>query len=95
VLRLFSLYLDLSRLAALPTRGLIITARRSGDVDLVSRFFASAVGIDEDPVTGWLIARSLNIGKHGSVSGSCKPASFPCVEAGFRCAWIGAGLSDR
>ncbi len=43
---------DLIRLAALPTRGLIVTASGSGDVDFVSRFFAPAVGIDEDPVTG-------------------------------------------
>jgi PhzF family phenazine biosynthesis protein len=46
---------DLSRLRALPLRGAIITA--AGDVDggpadFVSRFFAPAVGIDEDPVTG-------------------------------------------
>jgi PhzF family phenazine biosynthesis protein len=43
---------DLTRLAALPARGLIITARGSGNVDFVSRFFAPAAGIDEDPVTG-------------------------------------------
>ncbi len=43
---------DLTRLAALPARGLIVTARGSGDVDFVSRFFAPAAGIDEDPVTG-------------------------------------------
>jgi PhzF family phenazine biosynthesis protein len=30
----------------------IITARGSGDVDFVSRFFAPSVGVDEDPVTG-------------------------------------------
>ncbi len=35
------------------TRGLIATARSSGaDFDFVSRFFAPAAGIDEDPVTG-------------------------------------------
>lgn len=43
---------DLTRLAALPARGLIVTARGSGDVDFVSRFFGPAAGIDEDPVTG-------------------------------------------
>ncbi|HEY2720596.1 MAG TPA: PhzF family phenazine biosynthesis protein [Chitinophagaceae bacterium] len=30
----------------------IITARGSGDIDFVSRFFAPSVGVDEDPVTG-------------------------------------------
>lgn len=34
-------------------RGLIVTARsESADYDFVSRFFAPAVGIDEDPMTG-------------------------------------------
>lgn len=33
------------------TRGIIVTAA-GDDVDFVSRFFAPAVGIDEDPVTG-------------------------------------------
>ena len=32
--------------------GTIVTAPGEGDVDYVSRFFAPAVGIDEDPVTG-------------------------------------------
>jgi PhzF family phenazine biosynthesis protein len=33
-------------------RGVIVTARSSGEFDFVSRFFAPAVGINEDPVTG-------------------------------------------
>ena len=44
---------DLSRLARLPVRGVIVTARSStADHDFVSRFFAPAVGIPEDPATG-------------------------------------------
>jgi PhzF family phenazine biosynthesis protein len=43
---------DLTRLATLPARGLIVTARGDGEYDFVSRFFAPAVGIPEDPVTG-------------------------------------------
>jgi predicted PhzF superfamily epimerase YddE/YHI9 len=39
------------RLRELPVRGVIATAPGT-DVDFVSRFFAPAVGIDEDPVTG-------------------------------------------
>jgi PhzF family phenazine biosynthesis protein len=44
---------DFGRLRAIPTRGVIVTARcdRPG-VDFVSRFFAPAAGVDEDPVTG-------------------------------------------
>jgi predicted PhzF superfamily epimerase YddE/YHI9 len=34
-------------------RGVIVTSRsRSSDYDFISRFFAPAVGVDEDPVTG-------------------------------------------
>jgi len=35
-----------------PVRGVIVTARGSGQFDFVSRFFAPGSGIDEDPVTG-------------------------------------------
>jgi PhzF family phenazine biosynthesis protein len=43
---------DLTWLATLPVRGLIVTARGEGECDFVSRFFAPAAGIPEDPVTG-------------------------------------------
>jgi PhzF family phenazine biosynthesis protein len=44
---------DFRRLAALPVRGLIVTARATADrFDFVSRFFAPGAGVDEDPVTG-------------------------------------------
>ncbi len=46
---------DFGRLAALPARGVIVTARadRPGSgYDFVSRFFAPNVGVPEDPVTG-------------------------------------------
>jgi PhzF family phenazine biosynthesis protein len=39
-------------LRELPVRGLIVTAQGAGEYDFVSRFFAPACGIDEDPVTG-------------------------------------------
>lgn len=42
---------DLPRIAHLKERGIIATARGS-DTDFVSRFFAPAIGINEDPVTG-------------------------------------------
>jgi PhzF family phenazine biosynthesis protein len=44
---------DFCRLAAISCRGVIVTARSEGPAyDFVSRFFAPASGIDEDPVTG-------------------------------------------
>jgi predicted PhzF superfamily epimerase YddE/YHI9 len=40
-------------LASMPARGVIVTAQASmPKADFVSRFFAPAVGVDEDPVTG-------------------------------------------
>jgi PhzF family phenazine biosynthesis protein len=44
---------DTQRLATLPVRGVIVTARAGGErFDFVSRFFAPAAGVPEDPVTG-------------------------------------------
>ena len=44
---------DIRRLGALPYRGILVTARATAPgYDVVSRFFAPATGIDEDPVTG-------------------------------------------
>jgi len=44
---------DFAGLATIATRGVIATSRSmGGDADFVSRFFAPASGINEDPVTG-------------------------------------------
>ncbi|HTT68710.1 MAG TPA: PhzF family phenazine biosynthesis protein [Gemmatimonadales bacterium] len=44
---------DLGRVAALPHRGIIVTAQASSaGFDVISRFFAPRVGVPEDPVTG-------------------------------------------
>lgn len=44
---------DLNLLKSLPVRGVIVTSRSaSAEYDFVSRFFAPAVGVNEDPVTG-------------------------------------------
>ena len=44
---------DFTALRKVPVRGTIVTARASSaEFDFVSRFFAPAVGVDEDPVTG-------------------------------------------
>jgi PhzF family phenazine biosynthesis protein len=48
-----SLQPDLRELRGLESRGVIVTARSDRpEDDFVSRFFAPAAGIDEDPVTG-------------------------------------------
>ena len=45
--------IDFNRLKKIPVRGVILTAQAESDqYDFVSRFFAPAVGVDEDPVTG-------------------------------------------
>jgi len=44
---------DFARLAQFPVRGVIVTSKTSIDgADFVSRFFAPAAGVPEDPVTG-------------------------------------------
>jgi PhzF family phenazine biosynthesis protein len=43
---------DFAALAALERFAIIVTAPGTGGVDFVSRFFAPARGVDEDPVTG-------------------------------------------
>ena len=43
---------DYARLRTLVPRGVIVTSRGSGEFDFVSRFFAPAAGLNEDPVTG-------------------------------------------
>ena len=42
---------DLAAVSTLDARGLIVTALGEDDCDFVSRYFAPAAGIDEDPVT--------------------------------------------
>jgi len=44
---------DFSLLSTIPMRGVIVTSKSlSQDYDFASRFFAPAVGVNEDPVTG-------------------------------------------
>jgi len=50
---LIELHPDLNRMAEVDARGFIVTARSTSSAyDYVSRFFAPAVGVNEDPVTG-------------------------------------------
>ncbi|MDN7675023.1 PhzF family phenazine biosynthesis protein [Burkholderia oklahomensis] len=43
---------DMAALAALDRSGMIVTAADGGDYDFVSRYFAPAKGVPEEPVTG-------------------------------------------
>ena len=43
---------DLDKLAKLPYQGVIVTSIGDSPYDFVSRYFAPAIGIPEDPVTG-------------------------------------------
>jgi PhzF family phenazine biosynthesis protein len=71
---------DMARLAALPYRGVTVTAQaKSAGADFASRFFAPVAGIPEDPVTG---------------SAHCTLAPFWAERLG-RQALIGRQLSER
>ncbi len=50
--RLSALEPNFSLLAKVQARGVIVTAPGNNPYDFVSRFFAPAVGVNEDPVTG-------------------------------------------
>jgi PhzF family phenazine biosynthesis protein len=43
---------DMTHLRDIGTRGVVVTSVGDGLYDVVSRFFAPSVGVDEDPVTG-------------------------------------------
>jgi PhzF family phenazine biosynthesis protein len=43
---------DFTALRSVGVRGVMVTAKGVGEIDVVSRFFAPGSGIDEDPVTG-------------------------------------------
>jgi PhzF family phenazine biosynthesis protein len=43
---------DFAALRKIDARAVMVTSRGTGEYDFVSRFFAPAVGVDEDPVTG-------------------------------------------
>lgn len=48
-----SLKPDMGAIAKLPVRGVMVTSRSAEvGIDFLSRFFAPAAGVDEDPVTG-------------------------------------------
>lgn len=72
---------DLAQLAKLPLRGVVVTAASSEPgVDFVSRFFAPAAGIPEDPVTG--SAHCLLAPYWGAVLGKKEMTGYQASQRG-------------
>ena len=85
---------DFARLRKLTGKGLVVTAPADRDADFVSRFFAPALGIDEDPATGgahailvpyW--AKKLGKTRLKGLQRSPRGAVFHCELVGER-AWM-------
>ncbi len=68
---------DLAKVKALPGGAVIVTARGGEGVDITSRYFAPAYGIDEDPVTGSLHTQVVPYWAEvlGRTTLSCRQAS--------------------
>ena len=64
---------DFRELAKLHPRGVIATAP-GGDCDFVSRYFAPAHGVDEDPVTGSAHCMLIPSGRRGWAANGCSRA---------------------
>lgn len=85
-----SLSPDFSKLKKITQRGVIVTAQGS-QTDFISRFFAPAAGINEDPVTGsahttltpyW--ANRLNKTKLTAIQISPRGGTLNCLDKGDR-----------
>jgi predicted PhzF superfamily epimerase YddE/YHI9 len=95
--RLRSLKPDFAVLRQLPMRGVIVTSTSDDPMfDFVSRYFAPAAGIDEDPVTGsahcslapyW--AGELGRDRLEARQISARGGSLTCVVAGDRVDLVG------
>jgi PhzF family phenazine biosynthesis protein len=72
---------DFNRLASVKCRGVVVTAKSDNpQFDFVSRFFAPAVGINEDPVTG--SAHCLLAPYWGARLGKTKLAGYQASSRG-------------
>jgi predicted PhzF superfamily epimerase YddE/YHI9 len=76
-----SLTPDLNALGRLPVRGIIVTAASdTSEYDFVSRFFAPAAGVAEDPVTG---SAHCGLGPHwGSKLGKSRVTGYQASRRG-------------
>jgi len=87
---ILSLVPDLSKIAAVKARGIIVSAP-GNSVDFVSRFFAPQSGVNEDPVTGsahttltpfW--AKRFNKNHLSAVQLSSRRGNLQCTDKGER-----------
>lgn len=84
-------------LATLPIRGLIVTSRsEKSEFDFVSRFFAPAAGVNEDPVTARPIAAWRPTGKRSCIRTRLwhtkhqhEVASYGCEFVVIVPSWVG------
>ena len=82
---------DFSLLATIPIHGVIVTSRASNErYDFVSRFFAPAVGINEDPVTG-----SAHCCLGPFWQGRLKKTEFVAYQASLRGGVVRVRLSEN
>ncbi len=79
---------DLRQLGRLPWQGLIVSARGERH-DFVSRYFPPAIGIDEDPVTGF--AHCILTPFWAQRLGRNPLTAFQCSARGgeLHCQWVG------
>lgn len=79
---------DLSCIAQLDARGIIVTAQGK-QYDFVSRFFGPAVGVNEDPVTG--SAHTTLTPYWGARLNKTQLKAFQCSDRGgaLDCRWLG------
>jgi predicted PhzF superfamily epimerase YddE/YHI9 len=85
---------DIDAVARLPLPGQCVTARGDGvdsDVDFVSRYFAPAKDIREDPVTGSAHAAIDSPGRARTSAQSCSQAESSCAAVRRFCGELGAG----
>ena len=76
-----SLAPDYSSLRRIEVRGVIVTAKaEGGEFDFVSRFFAPAAGVDEDPVTG--SAHTALAPYWGARLGKCEMTAYQASPRG-------------
>ena len=91
---------DFARLASIGSRGFIVTAASDSPYDFVSRFFAPAFGINEDPVTGsahcclgpyW----AAKVGKNQLVGyqASARGGTVKVTVRGDRCTLMGTAVT--
>lgn len=82
---------DMPSLRTLPVRGIIVTARSSNpEYDFVSRFFAPAAGVDEDPVTG---SAHCALGPYWQ--GVLGRSKFTAFQASARGGVVGVRMADE